>query len=414
MPEIANTAVFSQTDANNNSGTMPSWLGSAAPSTIDDAGRAFQGAVTREWNWRNFTLTAGGTADAKTLTYGVAPAAYYTGQIYSFIANTTNTATCTINVNSLGAKTIKSDVSGTMTALASGDMISGMRVMLAYDGTDMIWVNQKTTLSSVAYTNVANTFTADQTITSTDAGAAIAPTLSLNRNSASPAADDSIGAVNFTGEDSAGNTETYGSVFGRIVDPTSTSEDGEVRIQTVVAGTLTSRLRVGAGTYTANATSGDMGVDTINASEYYKNGVRATRHLISTLTTTSGTTHSVTSIPAYRELYIEIAGVSFDANATMTLAVSDDNGSNYGTARNISVASGGANGVIYGIIRISGIQATDMFPVAHSVTALAPTASATDLNVCMAEAGAGMAVINAIQFAGGTFDAGAIRVYGLL
>lgn len=139
--EVCNTSVFSQTDGSNNTGTMPSWLGSAAPSTIDDAGRALQGAITREWNWRGFTLTAGGTADAKTLTYSVAPAAYCTGQIYSFIANTTNTGSATINVNSLGAKTIKKDVSGTMTALAASDMPSGTRVMLAYDGTDMIWVN---------------------------------------------------------------------------------------------------------------------------------------------------------------------------------------------------------------------------------------------------------------------------------
>ena len=146
--EVCNTAVFSQTDANNNTGTMPSWLGSAAPSTIDDAGRAIQGAITREWNWRGFTLTAGGTADAKTLTYSVAPAAYCTGQIYSFIANTTNTGSATINVNSLGAKTIKKDVGGVMTALASGDMASGRYVMLTYNGTDMIWVNGSTGYSA--------------------------------------------------------------------------------------------------------------------------------------------------------------------------------------------------------------------------------------------------------------------------
>lgn len=144
MPEIGNSAVFSQTDGSNNSGTMPSWSGSAAPSTLDDAGRAFQGAVTREWNWRNFTLTAAGTADAKTLTYSVAPAAYYNGQRFAFIANTTNTGSATLNVNSLGAKTIKKDVFGTLTNLSASDMVSGMFVEVAYNTSNdcFVWVNQ--------------------------------------------------------------------------------------------------------------------------------------------------------------------------------------------------------------------------------------------------------------------------------
>lgn len=145
MPDLGSTT-FSQVDANNNSGTAPSWSGSAAPSTIDDAGRALQGAITREWNWRNYTLTAAGTADAKTLTYSVAPAAYYNGQEFSFIANTTNTTSCTLNVNSLGAKTIKSMLTGTLTNLAASDMAAGMFVKVAYNTSNdcFVWINQPT------------------------------------------------------------------------------------------------------------------------------------------------------------------------------------------------------------------------------------------------------------------------------
>lgn len=143
MPDFG-SATFSQTDASNNSGTMPSWSGSAAPSTLDDAGRALQGAATREWNWRSYTLTATGTADAKVLSYSVAPAAYYNGQRFAFIANTTNTTSATLNVNSLGAKTIKKDVSGTLTNLAASDMVSGMFVEVAYNtaGDCFVWVNR--------------------------------------------------------------------------------------------------------------------------------------------------------------------------------------------------------------------------------------------------------------------------------
>lgn len=145
MPEIGNSTVFSQTDGSNNTGTAPSWSGSAAPSTLDDAGRALQGAITREWNWRNFTLTAAGTADAKTLTYSVAPAAYYNGQRFAFIANTVNTGSATLNVNSLGAKTIKKlDTTGAAANLAAGDMVAGMFVEVCYNtsGDCFYWVNR--------------------------------------------------------------------------------------------------------------------------------------------------------------------------------------------------------------------------------------------------------------------------------
>ena len=165
MPDLGNTSVFSQTDGSNNSGTQPSWSGSAAPSTLDDAGRGLQGAVTREWNWRNYTLTAAGTADAKTLTYSVAPAAYYNGQRFAFIANTTNTGSATLNVNSLGAKTIKKDVSGTLTNLSASDMVSGMFVEVAYNTANdcFVWVNR-----GGVTTGNSNTFTANQVIEVTD------------------------------------------------------------------------------------------------------------------------------------------------------------------------------------------------------------------------------------------------------
>jgi hypothetical protein len=151
MPEIGSTT-FSQVDASN-TGPLPGLSGTDSANSIDNSVRALMGSIAREWNWRNFTLTAGGTADAKTLTYSVAPVAYYTGQVFSFIANTVNTGTATVNVNSLGAKTIKKDLLGVMTALSAGDMPAGTRVMLAYDGTDMIWVNWQGAATAVPTAN---------------------------------------------------------------------------------------------------------------------------------------------------------------------------------------------------------------------------------------------------------------------
>jgi hypothetical protein len=178
MPDLGNTSVFSQTDSSNNTGTAPSWSGSAAPSTLDDAGRALQGAVFREWNWRNFTVTAGGTADAKTLTYSVAPAAYYNGQRFAFIANTTNTGGATLNVNSIGAKNLRKLVGGTLTALASGDMVAGTYVEVAYNTANdvFVWVNRgEIAAASDAVAGVVELATDAETQTGTATDRAITP-----------------------------------------------------------------------------------------------------------------------------------------------------------------------------------------------------------------------------------------------
>ena len=411
MADIGNQSVISPTDASNGSGTHPSWLGSAAPSTLDDAGRALQGAVAREWECRSYP-TATGTAPAFVVTYTVAPAALRTGQVYSFTAHAAAVGTDTLNANALGAKGIKKVVAGVKTATAANDFYTNDKIACVYDGTDMVWLRGD--LSSYAALAAANVFTADQTIQSTDAGAASGPTITLDRFSASPAASDYMGQIAFQGRDDGGGTDVYGAIKSFVNTVTAGSETSSIDFWTKISGTLAERCFIKNGFSMSPATGGDKGNGTINATEFYKNGVIATRTLIATLTTTSGTTHSVTSIPAYRELYIEVAGVSFSATATMTLAVSDDNGANYGTARAIAVATGSAAGVLYGTIRVSNIQTGDSMAVATSQTAIAATATATNLAVVMAEAGGASAVINAIQFAGGTFDAGTIRVYGLL
>lgn len=136
--------------------------------------------------------------------------------------------------------------------------------------------------------------------------------------------------------------------------------------------------------------------------------------LISSLTTTSGTNQSVTTgLTAYKRLYIEISGVSFTANTTMTMAVSDDNGANYGTARTIAIATGAAAGVLYGYVEMSNYSTGDSFAFVRSQTTLGESGTSTLCEAALAEAGGNPAIINAIRFAGGTFDAGTIRVYGV-
>lgn len=75
-----------------------------------------------------------GANDTYTITVSPAPTAYTTGDVYVFKANTANTGAATLNVNSLGAKTIKKNSSSD---LETGDITAGQIITVVYDGTNM-------------------------------------------------------------------------------------------------------------------------------------------------------------------------------------------------------------------------------------------------------------------------------------
>ena len=86
---------------------------------------------------------------------------------------------------------------------------------------------------------------ANVTLTSTDAGATAAPLLDLYRDSASPAASDTLGEIEFNGEDSAGNKQQYAVIHGSILSPTSGAEQGQLHFETATAGALTEKMIIG-------------------------------------------------------------------------------------------------------------------------------------------------------------------------
>lgn len=102
------------------------------------------------------------------------------------------------------------------------------------------------------------------------------PDLTLTRISASPAANDFTGRLLFNGRDSAGNTDAYAVMTTKIIDPTSTLEDGEINFWTVIAGTLAQRWNIGAGIYAQGVTGGDHGAGTVNATAVYDDNVLLT------------------------------------------------------------------------------------------------------------------------------------------
>ena len=130
-------------------------------------------------------------------------------------------------------------------------------------GTEVLPIVQSgaTVQVSVANLTTGRSFAASgMTLTSTDAGAAAAPLLDLYRDSASPAASDTLGEIEFNGEDSAGNKQTYGVIHASILSPTSTTEQGQLHFETATAGALTEKMIIGTTNLVINEPGGIFNV----------------------------------------------------------------------------------------------------------------------------------------------------------
>ena len=108
------------------------------------------------WIWRNFRVrgieefvdiptpaatnggTAGGTANAVTLTPTTALAAYAYGTRIKWVAASNNTGAMTVNVSGLGAKDLKKGERDNLQALEANDNLAGATYYAFYDGTQFI------------------------------------------------------------------------------------------------------------------------------------------------------------------------------------------------------------------------------------------------------------------------------------
>lgn len=79
-----------------------------------------------------YVATDTGAANAYVVALNPAATAYTAGMVVRFKAGNANTTAATINVNSLGVKTIKTPAGGD---LAANDILAGQVVTLVYDGT---------------------------------------------------------------------------------------------------------------------------------------------------------------------------------------------------------------------------------------------------------------------------------------
>jgi len=116
--------------------------------------------------------TAGGTADALTLTLAPAITAYANGQSFLFIAGaSSNTGPATVNINSVGAVAIQNNGA----ALTAGDIAAGKLYRITYAGTAFQLSITSVGAASETSAGIIEIATAAETTAGTDDTRAITP-----------------------------------------------------------------------------------------------------------------------------------------------------------------------------------------------------------------------------------------------
>ncbi len=126
------------------------------------------------------------------------------------------------------------------------------------------------------------------TFRSADSAAGETVAIDLDRASATPAANDLLMALRWKMRDSGGGTDVAAKLVAKLLDPTAGSEDAELGFYSVVSGALGERMTLGQGLKVGVPAGGDRGAGSVNASEYYNNGVRVPT---SDVVLVTGTTH---------------------------------------------------------------------------------------------------------------------------
>jgi hypothetical protein len=261
------------------------WPEGMAIAAVNDAGRATEGILGRWYTDDRGIGTVTGSGGAYVLTLNRQVTSLFTGLDVTFRPNHNNpNAEATLNINGLGARGIKVNLDENPGA---GALRTNLFAHVRYDGTN--W--QLLSVIGGPRLNVPNVFTANQTILLVDDGSGLGPTLSLRRDSASPAVSDQIGRLILEGRNSAAEFIAYARIRAFITDPTDGSESGVFTIQTQRAGTPSDRVFVGDGVYTrANGASlADQGEGTANYSAYFARNGFLLPNYIGGLALTNGT-----------------------------------------------------------------------------------------------------------------------------
>jgi microcystin-dependent protein len=117
------------------------WAEGMAPSAVNDSGRAMMAATAKYRDDIAGAIVTGGTATAYTVSsYEVFDTlAHLNGQMIAFTPHATNGATVTLNVDSLGARPLRSALN---TELLAGVLIQGTPYVAVYNNSDQAFYLQ--------------------------------------------------------------------------------------------------------------------------------------------------------------------------------------------------------------------------------------------------------------------------------
>ncbi len=117
------------------------WQEGQAPSSINDSARAMMAATAKYRDDISGAIVTGGTSTAYTVSSysGFDTLAHLSGQMIAFTPHTTCGATVTLNVDSLGAKPLRTS---TGVELLAGTIIAGTPYVATYNNSDGAWYLQ--------------------------------------------------------------------------------------------------------------------------------------------------------------------------------------------------------------------------------------------------------------------------------
>lgn len=292
---------WSTSAASNNASPPNGFPEGQAPSTLNDAAREVMAAIARFFTDINGSLASGGSSNAYTLTSGSVITAYADGDIFRFAANHTNTGAATLNVDGLGAQSIKVRDGGDP---AAGDILSGGIYTVTYDGTNFQLLDADG-IYGLARTD-GNVIIGDGTAWTVESGSTLRTSLGLAIGTDVQAYDADLTTL-------GGLTPTSGNILlGNGSAWTSASPNETV--QDVAGGMVTGNTETGM---TVTYQDGDGTIDfTIAASTLTNVDITALDNDDEIIVEVDGTPRAM----AYQDM-----GVDVQTSATQTLALADAN-----------------------------------------------------------------------------------------
>lgn len=113
--------------------------GAVPKSNVQEAIEHVSAQITNTTDNAQTIVGTAGSSNAYTLTAASAISAYAAGQEFLIRINHENTGAATLNIDGLGAKALqKYDASGSVVAMASGDLLVGAMYRVHYDGTRFV------------------------------------------------------------------------------------------------------------------------------------------------------------------------------------------------------------------------------------------------------------------------------------